>query len=616
VTNAPDAVAALAAPVAEAIPVIAARIPAGPAAELGRLGAATGALARLGAATRVRRAGSFHTDRRPIPSRLAVSSAESPVLGTLSRLRPLLMERLLGALELTVPELHLAAAWDPPPFLREPLKGYFAYGGALGQQKSDAQFAVAILDQLRPGISDLTLALTRQLADDQRVAGLLAAPPAAEGGADDASIAAAHGTAYLALAVATASAVAGAVPVPQLPGMDRPGSAAAAVIGLAAGVASLLLRETPMPAGYAVALLEKARAQYRLPVRSSALITVSEHRFALAEDEFPVVTDFTGNGLVAAVAGGAVIRTGRAEGDIAVELQVLDEEPPLEATGWDEVVEVSWRAAAGPAAVIGPTDPDEPAPGGMAWGTPPWPGDYRLRVHAVGRDDDVEERYQLTVWRAPAAPEIVHKRTDRLGHRLRGEPEPTRPGVPERAYRWLEETRLAMGATVTVVTGSTIEATLRALGADPARPESLRAIYQEVAETMSLDPWIAVLDAGPAVIAVEYNGWQGTDRSVLSRASAGGRAASMFWSNGATRCSFAEGGRLLVSFPWLPELEDADIEPSVAAALEGLDSDDHSRHWVGAGLIAVQRFTGYGLTAEDLERIEAADIAFRIAGEP
>jgi hypothetical protein len=34
---------------------------------------------------------------------------------------------------------------------------------------------------------------------------------------------------------------------------------------------------------------------------------------------------------------------------------------------------------------------------------------------------------------------------------------------------------------------------------------------------------------------------------------------------------------------------------------------------VAKGLVAVQRFTGYGLTEQDLDRIEAAGIAFRIA---
>ena len=607
-TDAPDAVAALAVPVAEAMPVIAARIPAGPAADLGRMGAAADP----------RMARSARVQLRPMRSHRAARSVESPVLAALGELSPLVVQRLLGAIELTVAELDLASAWEPPSYLSEPLTGHFAFASALPRQQSDAEFAVGILEQLRPGVADLALLLTRQLADHRRIAALLAGPLAAAVGADEASIAAAHGAAYLALAVATAGAVAGALPVPPLPGMDRAGSAASAVVGMAVGVAALLLRETPMPAGYAAALLEKARAQYLLPVRGSTLITVSDHRFALAEDEFPEAADFSANGLVAVVPGGAVIRTGRAEGDVTVELTVLAEEPPLEEAGWDEVVEVSWRAAVGQATVIGPPELAESSHGGMGWGAPPWPGDYRLRVHAVGRDDpDDDERYELTIWQAPAAPEIVYKRTDRLGHRLRGEPEPDRPDRPERAYRWVDDTMLSMGATVTVVTGSTADAVLRAFGADPTRPESLRAIDEEVTETMSLDPWVAVLDAGTAVVAVEYNGWQGTDESILCRASAGGRAASMYWSsgNGATRRSFAEGGRLLASFEYLHELEDADIEPSVAAALAGLDFDG-SGHWVGTGMVAVERFTGYGMTAADLERIEAADVAFRIAAEP
>jgi hypothetical protein len=91
----------------------------------------------------------------------------------------------------------------------------------------------------------------------------------------------------------------------------------------------------------------------------------------------------------------------------------------------------------------------------------------------------------------------------------------------------------------------------------------------------------------------------------------------MYWSsgNGMTRRSFAEGGRLLAAFEWLRELEDENVYPSVVAALEGLDFDG-SRHWVGTGLVAVERFTGYRVTAADVERIEAADIAFRIATEP
>jgi hypothetical protein len=58
-----------------------------------------------------------------------------------------------------------------------------------------------------------------------------------------------------------------------------------------------------------------------------------------------------------------------------------------------------------------------------------------------------------------------------------------------------------------------------------------------------------------------------------------------------------------------------DAGPAVAAALDGLDFGDY-RDKTGKGLVAVQRFTGCGITAQGLDRIEAADIAFRIAPRP
>jgi hypothetical protein len=171
---------------------------------------------------------------------------------------------------------------------------------------------------------------------------------------------------------------------------------------------------------------------------------------------------------------------------------------------------------------------------------------------------------------------------------------------------------LGPGATVTVVTGASVDAVLRAFGADPGRPESLQAIEEEVMRTMSLDPWVTVLDAGTRVLAVEYNGWQGTEESVLRRASAAGRAASMYWSgHGTTRRSFADSGQLVASYEWLWQLEGEDIEPAVAAALAALDTDDSPDHEL-RGLVAVERFTGHGITAADEQRIRAADIAYRI----
>jgi hypothetical protein len=231
-----------------------------------------------------------------------------------------------------------------------------------------------------------------------------------------------------------------------------------------------------------------------------------------------------------------------------------------------------------------------------------------LRVHARGRDDqDGDESYELIVWQAPAAPEIVHLRTDRLGHQLRGEPEPARAERPEKAYRWLRRSALSEAATVTVVSGASVEDVVRAFGADPAQPESIREIS---GRGMFVEPWVAVLAVDDGVIAVEDNGFQGSHASVLRRASANGRAASMYWNVDAlTRLSFAETGQVLAGFE--PPQAPGEAGPAVAAALDGLDFGDY-RDKEGKGLVAVQRFTGHGFTEQHLALIEAADIAFLI----
>jgi len=161
-----------------------------------------------------------------------------------------------------------------------------------------------------------------------------------------------------------------------------------------------------------------------------------------------------------------------------------------------------------------------------------------------------------------------------------------------------------------VVAVSYIANVLRAFGADPTQPESMRAVGDDLMSRRSTDPWVAVLDVGGAVLAVEFNGWQGSTEPVLARASAGGRAASMNWNvNAVTRLSFAEHGEVLLSEE---PGEHLGAPPPVAGTLADLDFADHHRSRKAMGLVAVQRFTGHGITAEDLARIEAAGVGFRI----
>ncbi|BCJ68326.1 DUF6461 domain-containing protein [Polymorphospora rubra] len=591
----PDAVVTeLVRPVAAALPLIIARTPAAPAAELGRLRAVAD-----GDTWPVHESAFGSRALAGAPARVRPASGLPPVRDALDSLPPLLVERLLGALELTVPELDLSSVPDLGGLLAKPSTGHFLYASMSGQ--SEAVTGVAVLEQSRPGVLPLVVALAHRLAAQPAIAARLTVGP---GIVDERDIAAAHGAAHLALAVATTATVVHQVGIAPL--VTKP----PAVLGAAIGTAVLLLREAPMPAGYDAALLARARAEYLMPRQTHTSTPVAGHRFALLEGTSVPEVDFAGNGLVTVVPGGAVIRTGVEAGHVQVTLSILDGPPPAVATDWDEVVEVSWRAAVGGASLIGPHPGDLPK---LHRVTPPWPGDYRLRVHARGRDDtDLRgrESYQLLVWRAPAAPDTVYARADRLGYRLRGEAEPGRTERPETAYRWLSNSNLDVAATVTVVTGSSVGDVLRAFGADPARPESMRDINDELMRRQSIDPWVAVLDVGDAVIAVEYNGWEGSRAPVLTRSSAGGRAASMFWNvNAVTRLSFAEHGDLLLS---VEPFDAVDAPRPVAPAVADLDFADHRRDKRQMGLVAVQRFTGHTVSADDVARIEAADVGFRI----
>jgi hypothetical protein len=113
-----------------------------------------------------------------------------------------LVERLLGALELSVPELDLADVPDLTGYLGEQYTGGVGVGIIGGT--SEAVTGAGRLDQLRPGAVPLVAALARRLAAHPRVATLLTVGPEIT---DEQDIAAAHGAAQLALAVATAAAV-------------------------------------------------------------------------------------------------------------------------------------------------------------------------------------------------------------------------------------------------------------------------------------------------------------------------------------------------------------------------------------------------------------------------
>ncbi|MET9260135.1 DUF6461 domain-containing protein [Amycolatopsis sp. NPDC004079] len=511
------------------------------------------------------------------------------VQAALDEVGDVLSERLLGALELTVDRLAVDIPHDLVSGLAQSTVTRYVTVW-MGDEQCAAKQAVAIVEQVHPGAADRVVELFEALRDK-------AAVPDAAG--DEAEIAAQHGAAHFALAVIVSTAVlrslgtavAGATP---------------AIVGVALGAAAIVLPTVPKPRGYAAAVLAKRRAEYLLPQSSSTSAAVTDHRFWITEGSVPANADFSGNGLVAAVEDGVVIRTGVADGHVPISMHVLTGPPEeLDLTGWDEVVEISWTASEGGAVLSG----NASGYGRRCWETPPWPGDYRVRVQATGRDD-AEDSYHLVMWQAPAAPDVVHKKTDRLGHRLRGEPEPPLVIAPDAEHRWIEKSSLGEAATITVVRGLTPEEVVSTLGGDPAAPVSITSIVERPAwERLSYPgyvPLLAVLEVDDVVLAVEENGFQGSDRDRLTALSRNGKAASLYWNvNANFQLALAERGRLLYAGhpghdPGAPHCED-------------LDFDDF-RHRNAKGLTAIARFAGRGITADNLAAIYATDQAYVLRG--
>lgn len=234
-----DVVDVLAALVTAAIPVLRSRIPPVPAAELGR------------------------TAAPPPASPMRRSSWSAPLLA----------ERLLGALELTIPELDMTGAPDLSPYL--PAPGRPRRNGpaatAVSSGHGQAMAAATLLDQFRPGTSELVTALSRRLSAHPTVAPLLAVGPEA---ATEETIAADRGAACLALAVAVALIAAGDDSAIRGPGFSRE----AAAVGLGVGAARALLSEVPMPEPYTALVLARERAKFQLPRGATGRIAVAGPR--------------------------------------------------------------------------------------------------------------------------------------------------------------------------------------------------------------------------------------------------------------------------------------------------------------------------------------------------
>jgi hypothetical protein len=170
-------------------------------------------------------------------------------------------------------------------------------------------------------------------------------------------------------------------------------------------------------------------------------------------------------------------------------------------------------------------------------------------------------------------------------------------------YEWIHDS-LDDAACVTVVVGKDSAGVLAAFNADA----SLSVPIDDSDGYVDGRVYVSVLDVPGAVIALEYNGFQGSLPEVLGAASSDGRAASMFWNvNDDNAFSCAAGGETLASVDMYdaedPEATD-ELPEDLTALFAGAGASDADLH--ATGLAMVEEFTGIRVTPEHLASMTVA----------
>lgn len=112
------------------------------------------------------------------------------------------------------------------------------------------------------------------------------------------------------------------------------------------------------------------------------------------------------------------VMTGIASGVVRVRSEALASRPSVVADGWEDVAEVSLEVRSGPLRVMGIGGTSGPEVRLDVHG----PGDYRLRIHANGRDTDYDaarldpvEDYLILAWPEQPSPPATLRTTSHMG---------------------------------------------------------------------------------------------------------------------------------------------------------------------------------------------------------
>lgn len=158
--------------------------------------------------------------------------------------------------------------------------------------------------------------------------------------------------------------------------------------------------------------------------RDNGLVPVQYHQFDISDEGGPAADlEREHNGLVRVADGAITVMTGIHTGDVDVTVTLHGAQPTPDGGDWQEIVEISAHSASGELMVRGIMDDlDEELPALSFNG----PGDYRLRIHARGRDtavdlapDEVTEWYLIQAWPAPAHEVTVLRQSDTYGATIR-----------------------------------------------------------------------------------------------------------------------------------------------------------------------------------------------------
>jgi hypothetical protein len=159
--------------------------------------------------------------------------------------------------------------------------------------------------------------------------------------------------------------------------------------------------------------------------RENGLVPVQYHQFDVSDEVGPAgaALEREHNGLVRVADGAITVMTGIHTGDVDVTVSFHEARPAPGSGDWQEIVEISAHSASGELMVRGIMDDlDEELPALSFNG----PGDYRLRIHARGRDtaidlapEAVTEWYLIQAWPAPTQEVTVLRQSDTYGASVR-----------------------------------------------------------------------------------------------------------------------------------------------------------------------------------------------------